>query len=206
MPAEPQKSTARFVAWAVIASGHIGLVWLFATADRLRQDHSRETEESLQMVLLPPLASDHWRPRQTTAPRLRPPRIHELQEREVPPISEPTAISLTPAGPQVDWANEAETVARSRSAATTITRNCDDTDRPSTQPKCKRSHSFQWNPEPSPVGIEGFLPYVRLGKRCVVGLGFFGCAAGELPGANGHLFDQLHDPDRPESSVPDQTK
>jgi hypothetical protein len=37
----------------------------------------------------------------------------------------------------------------------------------------------------------------------VVGLGFFGCALGKKPEANGHLFDGMHDPDRQRSSVPD---
>ena len=59
-----------------------------------------------------------------------------------------------------------------------------------------------WIPEPKKFGIDGGLPYVRLGKRCVVGLGFFGCGVGKLPEANGHVLDAMRDPDRPLSSVP----
>ncbi len=60
-----------------------------------------------------------------------------------------------------------------------------------------------WVPEPKKFGIDGGLPYVRLGKRCIVGLGFFGCGVGKLPEANGHVLDAMRDPDRPLSSVPD---
>jgi hypothetical protein len=34
-------------------------------------------------------------------------------------------------------------------------------------------------------------------------LGFFGCALGKLPEADGTLFEDMDDPDRPRSSVPD---
>ena len=70
--------------------------------------------------------------------------------------------------------------------------------------KCKEApHRFEWNPEPKRVGFDGIFPYVRLGKRCVVAVGFFGCTLDELPEGNGHLFDHLHEPDRLHSSVPD---
>jgi hypothetical protein len=44
---------------------------------------------------------------------------------------------------------------------------------------------------------------VRIGKRCVVGLDFSGCQIGKLPEADGTLFDDMRDPDRPRGSVPD---
>ena len=68
---------------------------------------------------------------------------------------------------------------------------------------CKpRRGSWEWKPEPGKVGMAGLLPYVRVGKRCVVGLGFFGCALGEPPPANGKLLDDMQQDDRPRSSVP----
>jgi hypothetical protein len=60
-----------------------------------------------------------------------------------------------------------------------------------------------WTPEPKKFGFIGGLPYVRLSKRCILGLGFFGCGVGHLPDADGHVFDDMRDPDRPRSSVPD---
>lgn len=70
--------------------------------------------------------------------------------------------------------------------------------------KCTpRQSSFEWDPEPDMFGIEGLLPFVRLGERCIAGLGFFGCGIGKLPEPNGNLFDDMKDPERPKSSVPD---
>jgi hypothetical protein len=46
------------------------------------------------------------------------------------------------------------------------------------------------------------LPYIRVGERCAIGLGFFGCGFGKPP-ANGNLFDGMDAPDRDRSSVPD---
>ncbi|HEY2662944.1 MAG TPA: hypothetical protein VGI47_01290, partial [Candidatus Binataceae bacterium] len=60
-----------------------------------------------------------------------------------------------------------------------------------------------WSPEPKKFGFAGALPYMRLGKHCVIGLGFFGCGVGPFPEANGHVLDDRRDPDRPRSSVAD---
>ncbi len=63
---------------------------------------------------------------------------------------------------------------------------------------------FPWDPEPDKAGLAaGFIPYVVIGERCVVGLGFFGCALGKKPPPNSHLFDGMHDPNRQRSSVPE---
>lgn len=68
--------------------------------------------------------------------------------------------------------------------------------------RCKERKTFDWDPEPGRGGFAGGIPYVRLGKRCAVGLGFFGCALGDLPKANGRLFDDMNAPDRDRNSVP----
>ena len=96
----------------------------------------------------------------------------------------------------------AERVARAHPPAIP---ECDDRPRSGPPlPKCRQpTHPFQWRPEPKKAGFVGLLPYVQLGKRCVLGLGFFGCAVGRLPDANGHLFDDVNNPDRPRGSVPD---
>lgn len=44
---------------------------------------------------------------------------------------------------------------------------------------------------------------MRIGKRCVVGLGFFGCATGTLPQANGQVLDEVKNTQRLRSSVPE---
>jgi hypothetical protein len=70
--------------------------------------------------------------------------------------------------------------------------------------RCVRPPSAtEWKPEEKKVGFAGGLPFVRLGKRCVVGLGFFGCIPGELPKANSHLLDGRDRATESDSSVPD---
>ena len=106
----------------------------------------------------------------------------------------------------VDWAREAERVARAAPRTEAAPRtDCEDTDRPGAmRPRCTpRRPGFGWGREPRAVEFSGGLPFVRLGKRCVLGLGFFACAVGTLPEANGHLFDDRGNPDRPRSSVPE---
>jgi hypothetical protein len=135
-------------------------------------------------------------------PRLPPPEID----------SGSTAITLPEeteqVGPRtnaIDWNLEA-----ARSARAVVERGAKSREKhigehpPSPFREKKKPKEFEWNPEPKKAGFAaGFIPYVVIGQRCVVGLGFFGCALGKKPEANGHLFDGMHDPDRQRSSVPD---
>jgi hypothetical protein len=97
-----------------------------------------------------------------------------------------------------DWDIEASTIANSQASAIfkELKHLCDEAAKPP-----------PWDPEPNKFGLTDGpglrLPFVRLGKRCVLGLGFFGCGVGKLPEANGHVLDDFRDPDRPRSSVPD---
>jgi len=81
-----------------------------------------------------------------------------------------------------------------------------------TQPKIARKpceppeSSLVWNPETPRAGFTRTpipLPFVQLGKRCVIGLGFFGCTLGALPEANSHMFDDIAEGKTMKSSVPD---
>lgn len=133
-------------------------------------------------------------------PRLPPPEID----------SESTAITLPeeeqgPGTNAIDWQREAE-----RSARITVEQGAKSREKhigqhpPSPFREKKKPKEFEWDPEPDKAGFAaGFIPYVRIGQRCVVGLGFFGCNLSKLPEANSHLFDGMHDPDRQRSSVPD---
>lgn len=71
---------------------------------------------------------------------------------------------------------------------------------------CRRAkNSWEWKAEPGKAGLAGgLIPFVRLGKRCAIGLGFFGCSLDEPPPANGQLLDSMNDPDLPTSSVPSE--
>lgn len=132
----------------------------------------------------------------------------ERDEREstaitLPPSAPPPSASEARTSPRIDWALEAERSARAtvEETARPGPRNFGPRDAPAPAPK---PPEFDWAPEQS--GFSGGLPYVRLGKRCVVGLGFFGCAVGELPEPNGELFEGMRDPNRHDSSVPDPPK
>ena len=109
--------------------------------------------------------------------------------------------------PGVDWAEQQEAVAKDQAGSLLkeLKRTCHEAElRGEVRLECRKyKKPDAWAPEPRKFGIEGGLPYVRLGKRCVLGLGFFGCAVGALPDADGHVLDDMRDPDRPRSSVPD---
>jgi hypothetical protein len=84
-------------------------------------------------------------------------------------------------------------------------RKCRDAEEPdSWLPKCiTRPPAFQWSAEPRRAGFAHGIPYLRLAERCVLVLGLLGCELGARLPPNGHLFDDLHDPDRYRSSAPD---
>lgn len=134
-----------------------------------------------------------------------------------PPTEKPGLRAILPAeeqpasapaqDPQVDWRLEAQRAAQDMAPALTEQerRKCLNPEPPGLPPPhCrKRNYEADWEPEPKRVGVDGLLPYVRVGKRCVIGLGFFGCAVGKLPEADGDLFEDMTDPNRPRSSAPD---
>jgi len=113
----------------------------------------------------------------------------------------------------VDWYGEAAEIAKHADLGRTALEqsNCDATRRPhSLLPKCKKHQELQLEPEPKRAGFDRGVAYVRLGKRCVAGIGIlvagFGCAVGKLPpeGSGGTaMYKDMHDPNRPRSSVPD---
>lgn len=210
MSGEYRRVIGRFVALVAIAAVHLALIGLIAISDRLRRAERQEParEEPLRVILLPSSQPTETTLRMRIPAKLQALRMPGVHEREPPVIREPAAIEVSPAAPEIDWMKEAEAVARARSSGMPDSPACDDTGRPgSALPKCKKSpSSFQWDPEPSWLGVDGLLPYIRLGKRCVFALVFFGCALGELPEANGHLFDDLKDRDGARSSVPEPSK
>jgi hypothetical protein len=122
-------------------------------------------------------------------------------------IQEAPFSEAWPLGLGIDWTQEAQHVANSQAESIfkQLKLLCDEAALRGEQPPgCRQYKSPEaWVPEPKKFGIAGGLPYVRLGKRCVLGLGFFGCGVGKLPEPNGHVFDDMLDPDRPRSSVPD---
>jgi len=122
------------------------------------------------------------------------------------PAQESTAITVPAPPQQIDWQREATSAARRQAThpegPQTFSPPAETTRQPCKLPKS----SLEWNPETPRAGFTRTLiplPFVSLGKRCVVGLGFFGCTLGELPKANSHLFDDLAEGKTGMSSVAD---
>jgi hypothetical protein len=207
------RSVRDCVVWAFIIGGHALLIMVFTGGGKRQVQQVSADAPSpgvLLMLDLPAQASTPDPATETSqlasvplfAPRLPPPEID----------SESTAITLpeeteqdAPGTNAIDWNLEA-----ARSARAVVERGAKSREkhigehRPSPFREKKKPKEFEWDPEPPKAGFAaGFIPFVRIGQRCVVGLGFFGCNLSKLPEANGHLFDGMHDPDRQRSSVPD---
>jgi hypothetical protein len=205
MSADRRVSTRRWIARAVVAVGHVLVVLLVVTGRPRAPDDGSTRQRTLAPYLLL-----EWLP-QAVAPPPAPATLRRASATRspAPPPIDPSlgtqlAAPVSPA-PRIDWDREAERVGRTgANLVTPDTRRCDDTDRPGSMlPRCTpRIEPFEWNPEPNVINFGGGIPYVRVGKMCVVGLGFFACGLGTPPPANGHLLDEMKSPNRSRESVP----
>jgi len=200
------RTSREAVVIVAVVVGHVLLILLWEQGKR-SVDQARALTDSIPEsgLLVVPVTrelddktlSDHRRddsrvPELTTS--LPQPRLPALPATESPdPATPPRSI---------DWRNEAARAARSTVNAITETPQERSFGPKPAQPATAAPKQFEWHPEPPRAGFSGLLPYVRLGKRCILGLGFFGCAFGELPPADGTLFQGMDHPDRPRSSVP----
>ena len=118
------------------------------------------------------------------------------------PLS-PESPAAPPSGTaSIDWQTQAAEAAARQAAKTGEPGTFSPPPKPVRKPCKPRESSFEWNPEQPKAGLLP-LPYVVVGKRCVVGLGFFSCTLGELPPPNSHLFDDMKEGGERPSSVPD---
>lgn len=196
------RSYRDWVVIGIVLCGHVLLVMLFA---RIREHERNVTiDDQRPMTLISIPARESVRAQAPSAPV-----ITQSTLIDIPPPQLPRSLELAPSespsrsAPRIDWRSEAE-----RSASRAIqqqsapgARGFEEREEVEPTPKPR---AFGWDPSPpGTVGFSGGLPYVRVGKRCAIGLGFFGCAIGEMPAPNGDLFDGMDDPDRDRSSVPD---
>jgi hypothetical protein len=199
-------SFTRCAVWGVVISGHLLLLLLLSRAPPRGTKIPESDSQNVSVLLLLEVPAPTTRlPAQK--PTLSLSNLTQARQHFSPNTSvSSTATEAPPAESPIDWQLEAERSAHAISADSARKEpKCDPSDRPwSILPKCRKPKRPQvWEPETPRAGFDHLIPYVRLGKRCILGLGFFGCAIGKLPEANGHLFDDMHDPDRPRSSVPD---
>ncbi len=122
---------------------------------------------------------------------------------------EAAASAITPParewGP-MDWESAAGIAAADvlRDLVKGEMRHCDDSpERDPWLPPCRKHYGrFEWSAQPQRAGFDNGIPYLRLGRQCILSLGMFGCALG-APRTNDKLFVDLRDPDRDRSSVAD---
>lgn len=144
----------------------------------------------------PPVADE---PRDSRPPI--PGRITRRRE----PIPEPHVSTAPSTGvpPVRDWQAAAEVAAQRATAADGYkTRDFSSTPGSPYRDCERKKNNFEWKPDAKRTGWANGLPYVRMGKRCVVGLGFFGCAMGELPQPDGTLLEDMNTANQMEGSVP----
>jgi hypothetical protein len=189
---------------ALVAGAHLLLVGTLWSA-RIADVHPQAPTLPDRILVL--MLQEALPPAKEPAPtRQRAGPTHRRPERTTPVPDVHGPSEAAGSGHSIDWDREATRVARlSAEANNHAKQDCDEAGQPgSPVPKCpKTKQGFEWHPEPKTVEFSGLLPYVRVGNRCVVGLGFFGCAIGQIPAANGQLFNGMSDPNRAKSSVPD---
>lgn len=195
----------RFAVFALVVGAHVLLLLL--PLDTERRERGQRDESAHRTVLSFPRAPAVERRIQR---ELRPPAEPTIETNIL--IEAPAAITALlsdssirgPAAmPSIDWSEEGRRAAAAAAdkVPSPDRSKCDSTGLADPAlPNCKPSLEFKW--APPKAGFAGGLPYVTLGDRCVVGLGFFGCAFGKPP-ANGKLFDGMDDPNRDRSSVPE---
>ena len=205
----------RYLVFALVTVGHVLIVVLLLRLEELVAQRKQSTSPLLLLDLTSSKKSPTATPpdaAQPTTPRAssqRTPRTKTAVGSNAPSLGDAAHDSSSDLSLDrpIEWYGEAEQVAKSQAALIfkELKHVCDEAAlRGEHPPGCwKYKTPDAWKPEPRTFGIEGGLPYVRLGKRCILGLGFFGCDLGKLPEANGRLFDDMSDSDRPRSSVPD---
>jgi hypothetical protein len=198
-----ERSRDRFIAFAVVGALHFLFLWMLWVRESVTRGIAHNDRSSVLFFI------DAPRPAATAPPVQAPAAVQPRPTATAAPIqSEETSAapeSSVPSSPAIDWTAQA-TQAAAAIVDKTIreeTRKCDPEDRPkSFLPPCHRKPPKQFKWQEPRAGFSGGLPYVRVGERCVIALGFFGCGFGGDPPANGDLFEDMDDPERERGSVP----
>lgn len=193
----------RFIALVVVLALHCLFLLLLWVREPITRRVAHATRSSVLFFIEKP------RPEVTPAPvvQSRPTRATPtIVPEPKAPEAQPSIAPVSPnSSATIDWTAQATQAAAAvvDKAIREETRECDPSDTPNSfLPPCHpKTKPFEWTGEPR-VGFSGGLPYVRVGKRCAIGLGFFGCAIGRLPPAKGDLFEGMDDAERDRSSVP----
>lgn len=119
-----------------------------------------------------------------------------------PAVPESTAPTAVPTLPE-DWAEQTNLAAKR--AGEKLAGPANETYKPPAKtiakPCVPKERSMEWKGEENPgLHLQNGFPVWVVGN-CTITLGFFACT-GDVP-PNGHLLDDMKDPNRSRSSVPD---
>ncbi|MGH8288030.1 MAG: hypothetical protein ACREV7_03260 [Steroidobacteraceae bacterium] len=191
------RPSGRFAAATAVLIVHGLLILLFLRADRGTK--ANPPQEIVRTGILYLLSLSRQRPQARSPTRAAPRR--RRGKSLTPTVAHAPAVAMPPEAPNIsvsnrsklDWHETADEVARSlTSRHGTKVHPGSGEHPPSPYGDCEPRPQFAWDPEPKRVGlIDHWLPYLRLGDHCIVSLGFFGCVVGQLPGANGRLFERV---------------
>lgn len=135
-----------------------------------------------------------------TAPITPPQPVAPLEP--VPPVPVPTAPAVVPALP-ADWAEQTNLAARRAGEQLAQATGEIFTAPPKgmAKPCVPKKKSMEWKGEENPgLHLQNGFPVWIVGN-CTITIGFFACTGDTPP--NGHLLDDMKDPNRSRSSVPD---
>jgi hypothetical protein len=190
----------KYVVLAVIIGAHALFIELLFLNGR-QSAKLPERDEPRALLYLYELRPSIAKPApEQHVPRQAKPRPRDTVSHAITLLEEPP-----PKRPAIDWYAEAEQVAHATITESAEPRSREFGEQPKSpyQKRKRYKPTVEWEPEPKKAGFMGPLPYLRLGKRCLIIPPLFGCALGELPAPKGASLDEIRDPDRPRSSVPD---
>jgi hypothetical protein len=204
---------SRYTVLAIVVGGHVLLVMMFANSRPGGMRIASSSSEDVEAIVLLNLAQE---PQPAEIPEELSPEPMtasvDVIDGSIPDpgvgSSGSDSVEAPPAESAVDWEREAERTAEAMAPGLVRKqrRECEEAKKHNKYPPgCKKPASAyepRWEPEEKRAGFAP-LPYVRIGKRCIVGLGFFGCTLGKLPDADGSVFENMYDTERPRSSVPE---
>jgi hypothetical protein len=214
---------SRYTVLAIVVGGHVLLVMMFANSRPGGMRAASSSSEVADAMVLLNLAQE---PQPTEIPEELSPepitasigaidgRAGSASEDSAaipePDVGSPGSASVEAPGAEseIDWEREAKRTAETMAPGLIRKqlRECEEAKKHNKYPPgCKKPASAyepHWEPERKRAGFAP-LPYVLIGKRCIVGLGFFGCTLGKLPDADGSVFENMYDTERPRSSVPE---
>lgn len=201
----------RFFILIAVIGGHVLLLALFALV--ASKSHRRTSEDTQTRTVLMLIESPEEQPAPQVIAPVTPPtprpieRVPELRSPINPAPQPEEKVEPPPAQERapgaIDWRAAGE-----RAARAAVEGDSQGSVRKFGQPRPKPQeqeevHEFEWNPKPPVVGFVGPLPFLRLGKRCIIILPFFNCGVGgKTPPPNGQVFEHMDDPDASRSSVP----